>query len=112
MRDSTLHARSPPRSPVHEALDVALLALASAHRRLAAAPADFIERSGLMTPALADLGRWHDAQLRFGYGTLIAANRCAGALALAALGEPRPAVPLTPSRRSPPGREGKVKEPR
>jgi hypothetical protein len=47
---------------------------------------DFVDRSGLLTPPLADLGRWHDAQLRLGYATLIAANRYAGGLALTALG--------------------------
>ena len=85
MRDSTTQAPLPPRSPAHDAVDVALQALGAAHRRLAAVPVDFLDRLGLLSPPLADLGRWHDAQLRLGYATLIAANRCAGALALAAL---------------------------
>jgi hypothetical protein len=93
MRDSTTQSTTqvpfPRRSPAHDAVDVALLALEAAHRRLAAAPVEFLTRSGLLSPPLADLGRWHDAQLRLGYATLIAANRCAGALALSALGGQR-----------------------
>jgi hypothetical protein len=50
---------------------------------------DFLNRSGLLAPSLGDLGRWHDAQLRLGYASLIAANRCAGALARAAPGRQR-----------------------
>ena len=93
MRDSTTQsapqAPFPPRSPAHDAVDVALQALEAAHRRLAAVPVDFLDRSGLLSPPLGDLGRWHDAQLRLGYAALIAANRYAGALALAALGGQR-----------------------
>ena len=89
MRDSTTQSTTqvpfPPHSLAHDAVDVALLALEAAHRRLAAVPVECLARSGLLTPPLGDLGRWHDAQLRLGYATLIAANRCAGALALAAL---------------------------
>ncbi len=86
MRDSTTQAPSPPRSLAHDAFEVALLALQAAHRRVAAVPMDFLDRSGLLSPPLGDLGRWHDAQLRLGYATLVAANRYAGALALTALG--------------------------
>ena len=93
MRDSTTQsttqARFPPRSLAHDAVDVALLALEAAHRRLAAVPVECLARSGMLSPPLGDLGRWHDAQLRLGYATLIAANRCAGALALSALGAQR-----------------------
>ena len=89
MRDSTTQAPFPPRWLAHDAFDAALQALAVTHRRLAAVPVDFLDRSGLLFPPLGDLGRWHDAQLRLGYATLIAANRYGGALALAALGGQR-----------------------
>lgn len=86
MRESTTQV--PPLSPVSalDALDASLVALAAAHRQLAAVPADFLRRSGLFVAPLADVERWHDAQLRIGYFTLIAANRGAGALVRHALG--------------------------
>lgn len=89
MRDSTTQAPPPPVSVAHDAVDVALLALAAAHRRLVTAPAQLLARTELLAPPLSDIGRWQDAQLRLAYFTLIAANRWAGALALATLGEQR-----------------------
>lgn len=78
--------RQPARqSMLHEAIDIQLLALHEAHRSLARAPVDFLERSGALTPPLVALGRWQDAMLRTGYFSLIAMNRLAGALAARAL---------------------------
>lgn len=89
MRDSTTQPPVPPRSPAPDAVDGALLALETAHRGLAAVSVDYLTRSGLLSPQLAAFGRWHDAQLRLGYATVIAAKRYAGALAQAALGGPQ-----------------------
>jgi hypothetical protein len=96
MPDSSTVNSSAPRSLPHDAVDVALHALSAAHRGLAAAPADFLSRAGLLTPPLAALGHWQQALLRTGYFTLIAANRFAGAMTAHALADAR--------RRKPPRR--------
>jgi hypothetical protein len=85
MRDSKTQDQSLPPSFAHDTLDAALVALAATHRQLAGDAADLLRRLGFFAPLLADIGQWHDAQLRFGYYTLISANRCAGALARHAL---------------------------
>jgi hypothetical protein len=96
MPDSSTVNSSAPRSLPHDAVDVGLHALSAAHRGLAAAPADFLSRSGLLTPPLAALSHWQQALLRTGYFTLIAANRFAGAMTAHALADAR--------RRNPPRR--------
>jgi hypothetical protein len=96
MPDSSTVDPSVPRSLPHDAVDGALQALCAAHRGLAAAPADFLSRSGLLTPPLAALDHWQQALLRTEYFTLIAANRFAGAMTAHALADAR--------RRKPPRR--------